>query len=151
VGISPTFECTMDVATGTQLVVGAGPLGTRAVAGVGTGTVTGERLSGTVVGPGADWVLLGPDGFARLDVRLQIETHDGAFVYVQYLGVLETNEAAMAAIVDPTRQTDWDDCYFRTTPRFETGDARYAWLNQSVFVARGRLTTGGVMYEVYRV
>ena len=28
---------------------------------------------------------------------------------------------------------------FRTTPRFETRDRRYAWLNQSIFVAEGRV------------
>jgi hypothetical protein len=141
----------MDIGLDTQIPIGAGPAGTRFVAGVGGGTVTGERLSGRVVGPGADWVLLGADGYARLDVRLQIETVDGAFVFVQYLGVLESNEAATAAILDPTKETDWDDQYFRTTPRFESGDARYAWLNRSIFVARGRLTKGGVIYEVYRV
>ena len=31
--------------------------------------------------------------------------------------------------------TDYGDQYFRTNPRFETGDPRYAWLNQTLFVA----------------
>ena len=43
------------------------------------------------------------------------------------------------------------DQYFRTTPQFETGDARYSWLNQSIFVAEGRIAPGGVKYKVYRV
>jgi hypothetical protein len=48
--------------------------------------------------------------------------------------------------------TDFADQYFRTTPRFETGDSRYAWLNQSVFVGEGRLYPGfGVEYRVYRL
>jgi hypothetical protein len=141
----------MEIEADAHIPIGAGPAGTRIVAAVRGGTVVGERLSGTIVGPGADWALLSADGYARVDVRLQIATHDGAFVYVQYLGVLEANEAALAATVDPTRETDWDDQYFRTAPRFETGDDRYAWLNESVFVARGRLTKQGVMYEVYRV
>ncbi|MGO9431725.1 DUF3237 domain-containing protein [Rhodoblastus sp.] len=47
--------------------------------------------------------------------------------------------------------TDYGDQYFRTTPRFETGDPRYAWLNQSVFVAEGRIGPGKVEYKVYRV
>ena len=50
---------------------------------------------------------------------------------------------------DPRRAGDQ---YFRTTPRFETGDTRYAWLNQSVSVAEGRLLPGfGVEYRVYCV
>jgi len=48
--------------------------------------------------------------------------------------------------------TTYEDQYFRTTPRFETGDPRYAWMNTSVFVARGRVREGmGVEYEVFRV
>ena len=47
--------------------------------------------------------------------------------------------------------SDFDDQYFRTTPRFETGDPRYAWVNTSLFVARGRVHPSAVEYEVYRV
>ena len=37
-------------------------------------------------------------------------------------------------------------------PRFETGDLRYAWLNQSLFVAEGRFGPGSMVeYKVYRV
>jgi hypothetical protein len=42
--------------------------------------------------------------------------------------------------------------HFRTTPRIETGDPRYEWLNQTIFVAEGRLQPGRVIeYKVYRV
>jgi hypothetical protein len=48
--------------------------------------------------------------------------------------------------------TDWGDQYFRTTPRFETGDERYEWLTSSLFVAEGRLKEGGAVdYRVYRI
>ena len=36
------------------------------------------------------------------------------------------------------------------TPRLETADARYGWVNQSVFIAHGRLIGGRAMYEVCR-
>ncbi len=40
----------------------------------------------------------------------------------------------------------------RLSIRFETGAPRYAWLNTSLFVARGRLLgTGNIEYQVYRV
>jgi Protein of unknown function (DUF3237) len=39
----------------------------------------------------------GPDGFLRVDVRLQVETHEGVFLYVQYTGLLEMNKAVQAA------------------------------------------------------
>ena len=150
-GIIPTYECTFEIGTGRAYFVGTGGYGNRVVASVGGGTVTGDRIRGTVVGPGADWVLLGGDGYGRVDVRLQIATHDGAFIYVQYQGLLEMNDTASAALVDTAAETAFDDHYFVTTPRMECGDERYEWVNHTMFVARGRLTRSGVCYEVYRI
>jgi hypothetical protein len=73
-------------------------------------------------------------------------------VYVQYNGVLELNAVVQEVMAGTRAGTDFADQYFRTTPRFETGDPRYAWLNQSVFVSEGRVLEGpGVEYRVYRV
>jgi hypothetical protein len=48
--------------------------------------------------------------------------------------------------------TDWSDRYFRTTPRFETGDERYKWLTASLGVSEGRLKKGGgVECRVFRI
>ena len=116
-----------------------------------SGSVNGPRIQGEFRGGGGDWLLLGADGFGRLDVRAQIETSDGAFVYVQYYGVVEMNEKVQVAM-GAAEATDFGDQYFRTSPRFETGDQRYSWLNQSLFVGEGRLYPGfGVEYRVYRV
>jgi hypothetical protein len=38
-----------------------------------------------------------------------------------------------------------------TSPRFETGDPRYTWLNDLVTVAEGKITPDGVAYRVYVV
>ena len=69
----------------------------------------------------------------------------------QYVGLLELNERSSAAMTDRTLETSFDDQYFVTTPRMECGHERYEWVNQTVFVARGRFTRTGVTYEVYRV
>ena len=67
---------------------------------------------------------------------LMARTHDGACIYMSYFGVLELNEAVQRALA--TRgETRWEDQYFRTTPRFETGDERYAWLNRVQAVGKG--------------
>lgn len=145
-------EMTMHCVLGGGVVTpGAGPLGMRLVASLSGGSVTGERISGTLQGAGADWLLIGSDGYGRVDVRGQIVTGDGAAIYVQYLGLLEMNPAVGRASVDPTAETGYGDQYFRTAPRFETGDERYAWLNTSLFLADGRIATDGVEYQVYRV
>jgi hypothetical protein len=130
--------------------IGAGPFGTRGFYKVTGGTAQGARFNGRVMAAGGDWVLTGPDGYARLDVRAQFLTDDGAVVYVSYTGLIELNQTLTEATAAGLG-TDYADQYFRTTPRFETGDARYAWLNQSLFVAEGRMRPGGVEYQVYRV
>jgi len=151
VGVELDHEFTMRAVLAAGLPIGAGPSGLRLVAAVSTGTVTGERLNGTIVGPGADWVKLGKDGLARVDVRLQISSDDGALIYVTYDGLLELNEKAVAALGDHSLETAWRDQYFRTAPVFETGANQYEWLQQSLFVAKGRITTDGVEFAVSRV
>lgn len=142
-------ECTFSATLKPPLPVGAGPIGTRMVYEVAGGEVVGERLRGRVLG-GGEWALIGPDGFLRVDVRLQVETHDGAHVYVQYLGLLEMNEAVQRA-AGTGGGTDYGDQYFYTNPRMETGDPRYAWVNTTFFIGEGRLRPGpGVEYRVWR-
>lgn len=149
-GVDLQYEFTYEAELGEALVVGAGPYGTRMVIPVTGGAAKGERISGQLTGGGADWALIGPDGWARLDVRGQITTPDGAVLYLTYGGVMQLSEKVMAAI-GSTEETSYDDQYFRTAPRLETGDDRYAWVNQTVFVARGRISSKGVEYEVFRV
>lgn len=131
--------------------VGPGLFGTRRIRHVLGGDVVGERIKGTVGSGGGDWILVGPDGWGSLDVRLTIDTEDGAHIYVQYFGVVEYNDASNAANAG-TRSSDYADHYFRTAPRLETGDPRYAWVNRTLFVGEGRLHPGPVVeYRVSRV
>jgi len=145
------YEFTVRVEVGDPIVVGPGPLGMRIVGPVRGGTFEGERLNGTVLEPGADWPRIRPDGWIDIDVRLQLRTHDSAVIYVSYQGVAELTEKAQIAMASE-EGTDYGDHYWRTTPRLETGDARYAWVNNTLFVAEGRVGTGrAVEYRVYRV
>ncbi|CAN5573238.1 DUF3237 domain-containing protein [soil metagenome] len=144
-------ELTLHISLQPAIIPGDGPYGTRVVGSVDHGRAVGRRVNGEFVGAAADWMLIGKDGYGRIDVRGQIRTDDDAFIYVQYIGLLEMNERSTAALLEPGRETAWGDQYFRTTPRFETGDPRYAWMNESVFVARGRVTSDGIEYEVFRV
>lgn len=144
------YEFTYHATLKEPLMVGPGPFGTRVVFEVTGGRAEGERLKGKLLGGGADWLLVGPDGWGRLDVRGQLLTDDGASIYVQYYGVLEMNDKVQNA-TNTGGGTEYSDQYFRTNPRFETGDPRYAWLNQTLFVAEGRVRPGMVEYRVYRV
>ncbi len=145
------YEFTYHATLKEPLNVGPGPFGTRMVFEVTGGRFEGPRLKGQILTGGADWLLVGADGWGRLDVRAQCLTEDGAAIYVSYYGILEMNEKVQAAVTANTG-TDYGDQYFRTNPRFETGDPRYAWLNHTVFVAEGHIRPGRVVeYKVYRV
>ncbi len=146
------YELSYRASLKEPLPVGPGPYGTRLVVEVTGGSFEGKRLRGKILTGGGDWLLAGPDGFGRLDVRAQFVTDDGAALYLSYEGLLEMNPKMQQALSDPECGTDYGDHYFRTTPRFETGDPRYAWLNQTVFVAEGHLRPGRIVeYKVYRV
>lgn len=82
-----------------------------------------------------------------MDVRLLLETDDGARIYVQYHGVLAMSEKMRTALVGG-EATGYDDAYFMTQPRFETGDERYRWLNRVAAVGEGRLEPGVVEYRI---
>jgi hypothetical protein len=142
-------EFTFTARLAPPLPIGAGPIGTRMYYDVNGGEIVGDRLRGTLLG-GGEWALIGPDGFLRVDVRLQAETHDGAYLYIQYTGLLELNETVQAALANGAG-TDFGDQTFYTNPRIETGDERYAWLNTTFFVGEGRiLPDQGVEYRVSR-
>ena len=142
------YECTYRAELDSRrLVVGPGPFGTRVVSTVTGGWCKGERLSGTLSGAAGDLFLIGNDGFGRLDVRGQLVTADGAVVLITYNGLLEMNSKITAG----TGETQFDDQYFRTLVRMESGAPNYAWVNKTLFVAQGRIVPGGVEYEVFRL
>ncbi len=132
------------------VAVGPGPKGTRMIFDVVDGTFEGPRLKGRFVQSGADWLLLDGDGVGRLDVRGTMETDDGAFIYMEYYGVIVMNDKVMAALSGDTN-TGYGDTEFFTQPRFETGDPRYAWINRVVAIAEGRALAGAVEYRVFEV
>jgi hypothetical protein len=143
-------EFTLHLETGEQSPVGNGPFGTRLVAAVTGGWAKGARISGRLVGPSADWVLVGADGYAQIDVRTQLRTDDGADLYLHYTGSLEMNDAVMSAAADGG-ETAFDAQYWYTHLRIESGAEQYRWVNRPLFVGHGRKTPDGVEYEIYRL
>jgi hypothetical protein len=127
------------------------PLGERQYWEMASGTLEGPRIRAKVGMPGGDWMGVSPDGFWRPDVRLQFVTDDGALVLLHYTGLVQQSEAFIRAANDGAA-TDWGDVSMRMAMRFDTGAARYAWLNQSLFLAEGRLAGRNALeYRVYRV
>jgi len=131
--------------------VGTGPYGTRNIFEVTGGWFKGDKLNGKFLTGGADWLLIDANSIGHLDVRGTMETDDGAFIYMQYFGVLELNDIVGNALATGG-STEYGDSYFMTAPRLETGDPRYSWVNNIITVAKGRVQPGpSVEYEVYTV
>ena len=140
---------TLSVDFASTLGIGATPGGNRRIAPVAGGTFAGERLSG-IVRPGADWALFRPDGVLVIDVRLTLETHDQALIYLQYAGRFVSSPEGMAqfskgVLLDPA------DYSLAITATFECGDPRYTWLNNVIAVGTGEQTAAGPIYTIFEV
>jgi hypothetical protein len=130
--------------------LGAGPRGTRLTFPVTGGDFEGPRLRGRVLDGGGDWGVVRADGVLELSLRATLETEEGARIALTFDGVRHGPAEVIAALgrgeaVDPSRY------YFRTVPRFEAADERYAFLNQIVAVGRGENSAGGAVHTFYEV
>jgi hypothetical protein len=127
------------------------PLGERQYFEMTAGTLVGERIKARIAMPGGDWMWRSQDGFWRPDVRVQLVTDDEAVVLLHYRGLVQQTDAFKRAASE-NRETNWADQYMRMVMTFDTGSPKYAWLNQSLFLAEGRLLGASELeYEIYRV
>ena len=94
------------------------------------GWVKGPRLAGIIIPTGGDWHRLMPSGVARLDVRLLIETDDGAHIYMTYNGIAVLTKEVMDALSRGEVVTDKTVPYFMSAPTFQTSSEKYGWLNK---------------------
>ncbi len=130
---------TAKLTLGTPKFLPQGPKGTRVIVDIVAAEWDGDRLKARQTGgPAGDWALVSADGTLSIDVRSTLETHDGASIFVSYLGRSDRSKGADAPIF--------------VTPLFETNDPRYAWLNRIQAVGRGRSDgAGGLIYEFYEL
>jgi hypothetical protein len=142
------FTLALQVA-GSQ-AVGKAPGGDRRVGLVAGGTFEGPRLKGKVLPGGSDWIIVRPDGCMTLDVRLVLETHDGALIGMTYRGLRHGPSAVMKR-VNRGETVDPSEYYFRTLPWFETASEKYEWLNRILTVAIGRREPAGPVYDVFQI
>ena len=86
-----------------------------------------------MIPPGGDWVTQRKDGSFKLDVKMTLETNDGALIFVSYFGIVAFDDGAMKA---------------RSAPLVETGDERDAWRTHVQGVGSGGLEGPDVVYAV---
>src|SRR6185436_10315266 len=141
------FLMTLQVAVVGPQKIGAVPHGVRVTAPIASGQFEGPRLRGKVVPASGDWTLLRADGVLELDLRLTLETDDGALIHMTSFGLRHGPPEVIAAIgrgesVDPSTY------YFRTTPRFDAGHPKYAFLNRLLAVSSGDRRADGPIYTI---
>jgi len=136
----------LDVDLASIVPIGNG----RLVAPISGGTFQGERLSGNVLSGGADWVTQSPDGSATIDVRLTLQTDEGAILGLTYQGRFVGPPGAMQRFV-ASEAIDASDYSLQTVARFESGDPRYAWLNDAIVIGIGEQIDGAPAYQLYEI
>lgn len=141
------FLMTMEVAVAPPQKIGAVPHGTRATVPITSGHFEGPRLRGSVLPGGGDWTLLRSDGVLELDLRVTLETEDGALIHMASFG-LRHGPAEVLAALARGEHVDASSYYFRTTARFETGHPKYAFLNRLLAVTSGDRKAAGPIYTI---
>jgi hypothetical protein len=143
------FDAHFDLAPPPEfMMMGKGGRGTRCMVPVSSGTIQGPRIKGTLRF-GADWPLIREDNAFIADVRMIIETDDGALIYMEYDGILSLSDEEMKKVLlGEFPPVSWA----HTTPRFETGHEKYLWLNKVRAAAIGKLISDkGALYVDYSV
>ena len=150
--MDPSFEFIgqVDVAVAPPQMVGAGPTGERRVIPILGGTLTGPRLSGTVLPGGADYQLIRADGVAEIEARYTIQLGDGALLYVVNRGLRTAAPEDMAKLLRGERVPP-ERVYFRTNPVFETAAPAQAWLMRSLFLGFGERQSDSVRVRIFAV
>lgn len=105
------------------------------IAPVTGGAFSGPRLNGTVHDGGADWITQ-VAGHSSLDVRITLETDDGALIYMTYKGIVARSDSGL---------------YWRVTPVFNTASEKYDWLNHIVCVGKSKQIEGKVAYDIFQI
>ena len=127
------------VKVGPIQVLGQTAAGVRRFVQILEGRFEG-RINGEVLPGGVDYQIVTPGDISYLDARYVIHTTDNAFILVRNYGIRH-------GVIgdDPSKY------YFRSTPRFETSDTRYSWLNKTIVVCSGARTPEMVLLDFYEV
>jgi hypothetical protein len=114
--------------------VGAAPRGRRVTFPIIGGSFEGDRLRGEVLPGGDDWAITRSDGVLELDLRVTLQTDDGALIHLTFEGIRDDSAPGGP--------------YLRTLPRFETAEPKYAFLNRLLAVGIGEIRADGPVHVI---
>lgn len=117
-------------------IVADTPRGRFLVGGIKDGRLDGDRVRASQRGTAAaDWLIIGTDGTALVDVRISFRTDDGAYLYMDYRGRGDWSKGSMTGPVFSSHY-------------WETEDPRYRWLHTAGVVGRGEVAEGNELYDI---
>jgi Protein of unknown function (DUF3237) len=117
--------------------IGAGPSGARVTFPITGGSFEGDRLRGKVLPGGDDWTVKRSDGVMELDLRITLETDDAALIYMTFVGIRDDGGTGAP--------------YFRTLPRFEVAEPKYAFLNRLLAIGTGEIHAEGPVHVIEEI
>jgi hypothetical protein len=138
--LRPFGTLTIDTDPDGLFMLGTTSAGQRIIQEFRGVRLEGERVRATMTAKaGADWLTVSDEGRATIDIRVLMLTDDGAQVYVVLDG-----------------RADWRNGLGRgpiySTARLESGDERYAWVNDLPLVSKGEVTAGrAVAHELFEL
>lgn len=143
----PLFDISATLAPVVSL--GTAPAGERRMIAITGGRVSG-RIEGEILGGGADWQVIRPDGLADIDARYLLRTGSGDIVEVWSRGLRHGPPDVMRKLmageaVDPSLY------YFRTAMRFEAAASSLQWLTRVLAVGVGERRSDAVLIKVFEV
>jgi hypothetical protein len=145
--------CALTMVIGKRQLIGDMTDARYQTGAIEIGTVTGPRINGKVVPGAVDWAKVTPDGILEPEVKLVIETDDGALIYVTYVGVLDMG----ADFFEKAKRGESAGKVFhpRTVLRMKSSAPAYAWVNRRQFVGIGFLDYGAaspsINYDIYEL
>lgn len=144
------FVAHLSVDVGDPVALGDTPEGRRRLVPILGGRVEGPELNGRVVGGGVDIQLQRTETRTEVEATYAIETDDGETVFVRNGGirVASVEDTAALARGGPVPA---ERVYFRTAPHLSSTSARWAWINDRTFVARGERFPATVELDVFVV
>jgi hypothetical protein len=128
---------TLRLSTAPTQNIGGGPHGARITFPISGGSFEGDRLRGKVLPGGDDWTVKRSDGVVELDLRITLETDDGALIHMTFEGIRDDGAPGTP--------------YFRTLPRFETAAAKYSFLNRLLGVGTGEIGPDGPVHVIEEI
>ncbi|NKQ53954.1 DUF3237 domain-containing protein [Amycolatopsis sp. K13G38] len=148
-GLEPLAH--VEAGLGEPLDVGVTPHGHRRVVPIIGGTVAGTRFTGEILPGGADWQIIQPDGWVRIEARYTARARDGTLVSIVSRGVRHGPPEVMSALL-AGESPDPAAYRFRTAVSFETAeDGPLSWLNHLIAVSSAIRAPAAVLLDLYEV